>query len=211
MPSPDPYRRIAGFYDRLIEPMQTGLRKVALEVLPPQPGWHVLDVGCGTGTGLLPYLELGCTVSGADVSAAMLEQAAARLGDRADLHLVAAGESLPAEDGRFDLTITTLVLHEVPAEERTEFLQEMARVTKPEGRMLVTDFRFGSLRGWRGPALRAATAAMERFSGHYSSYRSYKAAGGAPAFAGAADLEVEREKIVAGGNMALYVIKPELP
>lgn len=208
MPPPDPYRRIAGFYDRFVEPMQAGVRNVALEVLPPQPGWHVLDVGCGTGTGLLPYLAAGCHVSGADVSPAMLEQAAARLGTRADLHLVAAGEPLPVEDSLFDLTVTTLVLHEVSAKERNEFLWEMARVTKPAGRILVTDFRFGSLRGWRGPALRAATVAMERLSGHYSGYRSFKAGGGAPAVVEAAGLEVEREKVVAGGNMALYVVDP---
>ncbi len=52
----DPYRRIANVYDRLIEPMQAGVRRVALEVVPPQAEWQVLDVGCGTGTGLARYL-----------------------------------------------------------------------------------------------------------------------------------------------------------
>ena len=210
MAPPDPYRRIARFYDRLVEPMQAGVRKVALEALPPRPGWHVLDVGCGTGTGLLPYLEAGCHVSGTDVSTAMLEQASARLGEQAKLYLTTSGEPLPAEKNRFDLTVTTLVIHEVPIEARTEFLLEMARVTKPEGRMLVTDFRFGSLRGWRGPVLRTATGVMERLSGHYSGYRSFKATGGVPTVVDAAGLAVEREKIVAGGNMALYVIDPRL-
>ena len=210
MAPPDPYRRIAGYYDRLVEPMQAGVRKVALEVLPPRPGWHVLDVGCGTGTGLIPYLEAGCHVTGADVSAAMLKQASARLGERAKLYLTTSGEPLPEENNRFDLTLTTLVIHEVPVEARTDFLLEMARVTKPEGRMLLTDFRFGSLRGWRGPALRTATAVIERLSGHYSGYRSFKAGGGVPAAVDAAGLVVEREKIVAGGNMALYVVDPRL-
>jgi ubiquinone/menaquinone biosynthesis C-methylase UbiE len=209
MPPSDPYRRSAGYYDRFVEPMQAGVRKVALEVIPPQPGWRVLDVGCGTGTGLLPYLAADCEVTGMDVSPAMLRQAAARLGDRAGLHLLAAGDPLPADDDHFDLSVTSMVLHEVPEEARQAFLSEMARVTKAEGRMLVIDFRFGSLRGWRGPALRLATAVMERLSGHYSGYRSYKAGGGVPAIAAAADLEVEREKVVGGGNMALYVVKPE--
>ncbi len=211
MPPSDPYRRSARYYDRLVEPMQAGVRNVALEVIPPQPGWRVLDVGCGTGTGLLPYVAADCEVTGVDVSGAMLEQAAARLGERADLHLLAAGEALPAADDHFDLSVTTMVLHEVPAEARPAFLAEMARVTKAEGRMLLIDFRFGSLRGWRGPALRTATAVMERLSGHYSGYRSYKASGGVPPISAAAGLEVEREKIVAGGNMALYVVRPNTP
>lgn len=206
-PPPDPYRRLAPFYDRIVEPMQAGVRRVALKVVPPQSEWQVLDVGCGTGTGLLPYLEAGCEVSGVDVSAAMLERAAARLGKRAELHLVTAGDALPAPDDQFDLTITTLVLHEVPAEERRAFLIELARVTKPGGRILVVDFRFGSLRGWRGPVLRVATAAMERISNHYSGYRSFKAVGGAPGVLGEAGLRVEQEKIVAGGNMSIYEIR----
>lgn len=56
MSANDPYRRIAGVYDRLIEPMQSGVRRVALDVVPPQSGWQVLDVGCGTGSGLVPYV-----------------------------------------------------------------------------------------------------------------------------------------------------------
>jgi ubiquinone/menaquinone biosynthesis C-methylase UbiE len=208
MSQPDPYIRIAGFYDRFVEPMQSGVRRAALQVVPPQPGWRVLDVGCGTGTGLLPYLEAGCEVSGVDVSAAMLVQAAARLGERADLHLIAAGGPLPTTDDQFDLAVTSMVLHEVPEEDRREFLLEMSRVTKPAGRVLLVDFRFGSLRGWRGPLLRAATATMERFAGHYSGYRSFKAAGGVPAALDEADLYMEHEKIVAGGNVGIYVVHP---
>jgi len=204
----DPYQHSAGYYDRFVEPMQAGVRKLALDVIPPQPGWRVLDVGCGTGTGLLPYLAADCEVTGVEVSPAMLDQAAARLGERADLHLLAAGDPLPAANDHFDLSVTSMVLHEVPAEARQTFLAEMARVTKADGRMLVIDFRFGSLRGWRGPALRLATAVMERLSGHYSGYRTYKAGGGVPPVAAAAGLELEREKIVAGGNMALYVVNP---
>jgi demethylmenaquinone methyltransferase/2-methoxy-6-polyprenyl-1,4-benzoquinol methylase len=206
MSQSDPYRRLAGYYDRFVEPMQAGVRKVALEIVQPQPGWRVLDVGCGTGTGLLPYIDAGCDVTGVDVSAAMLGKATARLGEGADLHLITAGDALPAVDDQFDLTITTLVLHEIPAEERRAFLLEMARVTKPGGSMLVVDFRLGSLRGWRGPLLRATTATMERLSGHYSGYRSFKAGGGVPAVLDRAGLHAEREKIVAGGNMALYVV-----
>jgi ubiquinone/menaquinone biosynthesis C-methylase UbiE len=203
----DPYRRSAAFYDRLIEPLQAGVRRVALEVVAPQPEWQVLDVGCGTGTGLARYLAAGCAVAGVDVSPAMLARARARLGQGVELHLT-RGEVLPFPPGRFDLVTTSMVLHEVAADERSALVAEMARCTKPDGRILITDFRFGSLRGWRGPALRLLNAVIERFAGHYTEYRSFRAGGGIPAVAQAAGREIDREKIVAGGNIGIYVLSP---
>ncbi|MDH3458595.1 MAG: methyltransferase domain-containing protein [Gemmatimonadota bacterium] len=204
----DPYRRIAGVYDRLIEPMQAGVRRVALEVVPPQPGWQVLDVGCGTGTGMAPYVAVGCRVIGVDVSEAMLERATARLGDRAELHLT-DGDTLPFDGDRFDLVTTSMVLHEVPPHARTALVTEMARVAKSDSRLLFIDFRFGSLRGWKGPAFRALSVVIERFSGHYSGYRSFRTSGGVPGVVSEAGLSIDREKIVAGGNVAIYVVAPK--
>lgn len=204
----DPYRRLARLYDFVVEPMQTGVRRVALQVLPPSPSWRVLDVGCGTGTGMIPYLESGCSVSGVDVSEAMLEKAEERVGDRGDLRL-GNGSTLPYPDGNFDLVTTSMVLHEVPEEARAAFVAEMARVARPDGRLMVTDFRFGSLRGWKGRVTRTVSAVIERFSGHYSGYLSFKAGGGVSAVVASVGLDVEHSKIVAGGNLAIWVIRPE--
>lgn len=203
----DPYRHIARVYDRLIEPMQAGVRRVALDVVPPQSDWKVLDVGCGTGSGMALYAEAGCKVVGVDVSAAMVEMAATRLGDQAMLHLT-DGSGLPFDDDVFDLVTTSMVLHEVLASERAALVAEMARVAKPDGSLLFTDFRFGSLRGWKGPVLRAVSEVIERLSGHYSKYRSFKASGGVPSVMFEAGLGTEREKIVAGGNVAIYAVTP---
>jgi len=49
---------------------------------------------------------------------------------------------------------------------------------------------------------------IERVSGHYSGYLSFRAGGGVPGVLEAADLELDREKIVAGGNLAVYVVHP---
>lgn len=195
---------MAAVYDRLIEPMQAGVRRVAFELLPPDPDWVVLDVGCGTGTGLARYADAGCTVEGVDVSAAMLERASARLGTAAELHHVDPGP-LPFDDDRFDLVMISMVIHEVPGAERVALLREMARVAKPDGQLLVIDFRFGSLRGWKGQALRLLLPVIERFVGHYREYRSFQAGEGVPPLLAAAGLNMEREKIVAGGNLAIYL------
>ncbi len=185
--------------------MQAGVRKIALEVVPPQPTWQVLDVGCGTGTGLSHYVEAGCAAAGVDVSAAMLEKAKARLGRAAELHLTGGGE-LPFADGRFDLVTASMVLHEVPEAARVGLVEEMARVANPGGRLLLIDFRFGSLRGWKGPIFRTLSVVIERFSGHFVHFGTFRRSGGVPAVVDAAGLLIEREKIVAGGNVAIYVV-----
>ena len=208
MRADDPYRRIAAIYDLVIEPVQAGVRRVAFDLLSPEPDWQVLDVGCGTGTGLVAYVEAGCAASGVDVSEAMLAEARKRLGDRADL-LRSDGVTLPFEDDRFDLVMTSMVLHEVAAPDREPFVVEMARVAKPNGRVMIIDFRFGSLRGWKGPVLRLASALIERLSGHHSGYESFKETGGVPGVVQRADLVVEQEKIVAGGNLAIYSVDPQ--
>lgn len=154
---------------------------------------------------MAPYVEAGCAVAGVDVSPAMLNRARARLGDAAELHLTDGG-GLPFADGRFDLVTTSMVLHEVPEEARPGLLDEMARVARADGRLLLIDFRFGSLRGWKGPLFRMLSAVIERFSGHYSQFRSFKRSGGVPGVVSAAGLAIEREKIVAGGNVAIYVV-----
>lgn len=200
----DPYRRYARIYDRLAEPLNSGVRRVATALVDPQPGWRVLDVGCGTGTGLVPYRDAGCDVVGVDMSPAMLQQARARLGTEVDLQLT-DGRGLPFPDGRFDLVTTSLVLHEVPQAARDHFIGEMARVAAAAGQIVVIDFRFGSNRGWKGPAVRVLTAAIERVSGHYDGYRTFKADGGVGPLLEGANLPIVQEKIMAGGNLAVYV------
>lgn len=203
----DPYRRVSRIYDRVLDPLQAGVRDAALRVLPPQPSWRVLDVGCGTGAALATYLDAGCEVSGIDLSPSMLAQAERRLGDRADLR-VGDGSRLPHDDGSFDLVMTSMVLHEVPAASRSPVLEEMARVSAPGGRILIIDFRAGDLRGWRGRLTRAVSTVIERVAGHYEHFRSFMTGGGLPVLVRAGGMKIEQEKPVAGGNLAVWVIDP---
>lgn len=200
----DPYRMAARFYDTVVDPLNAGVRRVALRIDPPAPGWAVLDTGCGTGTALHEYAAAGCEIHGVDVSAAMLERARGRLGSDADLRLADATD-LPYADDAFDRVVASMMLHEVPASSRPALLAELGRVVKPEGRIVITDFRFGSLRGMKGRSLRAATWVIERVGGHFAGYRSFREIGGLPALAPASGLEIEKEKIVAGGNLAIYL------
>ena len=98
-----------------------------INMLKPEKGRMLLDIGCGTGTGLLKYLEMGLQVTGIDPSPYMLDIAAGKVKNRADLHRGFA-ERLPFDDNSFHYTslITTLEFVEEPE----KALEEAFRVTK---------------------------------------------------------------------------------
>ncbi len=204
----DAYGRIAKFYDRLLEPVNAPLRAIGWKMYPTDDSMIVLDVGCGTGAHLEAYVNSGAECFGLDASPAMLEEARARLGDRATLELGDATE-LPHPDESFDFVFTSLFLHELDPATRAAALAEMARVTKPTGRVLIIDYGSGSL-STKGRMTRAISVVAERVAGknHYRNWRQYLHAGGIPSMAPAAGLAVERERIVAGGNLGLWLLEP---
>jgi demethylmenaquinone methyltransferase/2-methoxy-6-polyprenyl-1,4-benzoquinol methylase len=203
----DAYGRIARFYDTLLEPVNAPLRAIGWTLHPTDESMSVLDVGCGTGAHLEIYVESGAECVGLDSSPAMLEQASTRLGDRADLELGDA-TALPHSDSSFDLVFTSLFLHELEESVRAMAVSEMARVVKPGGRVLIIDYYAGPLR-LKGHLTRSASTLVERIAGgdHYRNWRAFLQTGGIAALAPVAGLSIEREKIVSGGNMALWLLE----
>ncbi len=203
----DAYGTTARFYDRLLEPMNAPLRAIGLKMYPPDPSMTVLDVGCGTGAHLEAYVDTGATCHGIDMSQAMLEQAHIRLGDGAEL-LHGDATHLPYDDDRFDLVFTSLILHEMDPSARSAILAEMARVVTPDGRILIIDYRTGPRRT-KGHVRRVLSIVAERVAGtdHYRNWRKYLRAGGIPEMLEGTDLLIEQEKIVSGGNLALWLLE----
>jgi ubiquinone/menaquinone biosynthesis C-methylase UbiE len=112
------------------------------QLLGIEPGATVLDVGCGTGIALREIAELvgpSGTVVGLDPSAAMLEQARVRLEDApAHVELVeGTATSTRLESDRFDAVRTERVLMHVA--QPVEALTELARVTRPGGRVVLVE------------------------------------------------------------------------
>ena len=166
----------------------------------------MLDIGCGTGGLIAAYLDEGASVSGVDLSAGMLAIARERLSERADLR-EADATALPFDDDSFALVTASLILHELTAPIRQRVVAEMLRVARPGAHLLVVDFRSGSLR-LKGHILRGFSAVAERIAGrqHHRNWRDYMSAGGMPSVFDDIGLTVERQKIVAGGNMALWLV-----
>jgi ubiquinone/menaquinone biosynthesis C-methylase UbiE len=53
---------------------------------------------------------------------------------------VGGAQDLDLPDSSFDIVISALAIHHIPARKRAAALREMYRVTKPGGRLLVADF-----------------------------------------------------------------------
>jgi SAM-dependent methyltransferase len=115
-------------------------RLVARELLgwlPVGGGARWLDLGCGTGALSGTILELAepAALLGVDRSEGYVAYARATLGGGPAAFAVADGRRLPVAEGRFDLAVSGLVLNFVP--EPALAVREMARVTRPGGRVAV--------------------------------------------------------------------------
>jgi SAM-dependent methyltransferase len=99
------YARVGGFVAELGE--------AALDLLDPQPGERILDVGCGEGTLTKRIIERGATVLGVDISPEMV--AAARANGVDALLLDAADMQFFAE---FDAAFSNATLHWVLQKEQ---------------------------------------------------------------------------------------------
>ena len=106
---------------------------------------HALDIG--TGPGLIPIMLAAglprLRLTGVDLSAAMLEKARkaaeeAGVADRLDFRLGDA-KSLPFLERSFDLVLCNSLLHHLPAP--LALLNEISRVSKPGGALLLRDLR----------------------------------------------------------------------
>lgn len=113
------------------------------ELSGARPSDRVLDIGCGTGylTRRLAAVADAGTVVGVDASAAVLERARKITTERNCTYSVGVAESLPGEDSSFDVVTNCLMLHHLPEDVRATALEEMWRVLRPGGRLLIGEFR----------------------------------------------------------------------
>jgi SAM-dependent methyltransferase len=99
------YARVGGFVAEL--------GQAALDLLDPQPGEHILDIGCGDGTLTLKIKAMGADVVGIDNSLSMVGAARAK---GLDARLMDAGQLKFGE--AFDAAFSNATLHWVLDKER---------------------------------------------------------------------------------------------
>lgn len=130
---------VAGKWDQ----MRTGffseaVRQQALEAAQVQPGTWAADIGAGTGFMSAGLVQQGVKVIAVDQSAAMLDQMRVNFRSASGIeYRVGESESLPVDDQAVDYAFANMYLHHV--ERPAKAIQEMARILKPGGRLVITD------------------------------------------------------------------------
>jgi len=121
-------------------------RERLCQVLAPQPGERILEIGPGTGLFSLPVarrVEPGGTLDVFDIQQAMLNHTL-RVASARGVDNIAAtrgdARHLPYPEDTFDAAFMMTVLGEIPDQETA--LGELRRVLKPGGRLVVGEFIF---------------------------------------------------------------------
>lgn len=133
------YDRISGIYD-VLTASEKALIHQGLELLAVQPHEHILEIGCGTGSGLhhtLSSAEPPTSVIGLDLSHRMLLQSQQKNTPSPTpvLHIQGDGTHLPFCDTSFNVVFMSFTLELFSEQDIMLVLSECQRVLKPHGRL----------------------------------------------------------------------------
>jgi demethylmenaquinone methyltransferase/2-methoxy-6-polyprenyl-1,4-benzoquinol methylase len=111
-------------------------RRQVARTVAARPGERVLDLAAGTGTSSVPFRDAGAYVQPVDFSLGMLRTGRKRLPSLP----FCAGDALalPFADASFDAVTISFGLRNV--RDTGAALAEMARVARPDGRLVVCEF-----------------------------------------------------------------------
>jgi ubiquinone/menaquinone biosynthesis C-methylase UbiE len=133
------YARAAEKYDEKWAFYVDATTRETLRRMPMTPAARVLDVGCGTGE-LLMRLRAkypDAWLAGLDPVAEMLDVARDKLSGKEDLRIGYA-DSLPWASSSYDVVVSCNMFHYIS--HPIQALKEMARVIRPGGALVLTDW-----------------------------------------------------------------------
>ena len=158
------FDRVAKKYDLLNDLLSFGQtkrwRKVTTSIIAPKTGMKILDLAAGTGSSSEPLRKLGADVVSADFSQGMLDVGKIKY---PKLKFVKADAlDLPFENETFDLVTISFGLRNT--NNATKALQELSRVTKPNGRIVLVEFSHPNQKWFRNIYFRYLVGALPLIS-----------------------------------------------
>jgi ubiquinone/menaquinone biosynthesis C-methylase UbiE len=107
-------------------------------------GDRVLDVGCGDGylTRIMAVaVGPGGAAHGVDPSSEAIDRARRITHVPNCSYAEGMAQALDAPEASYDVVVTSLMIHHLPASGPAEAIAEMSRVLRPGGRLLIAEFR----------------------------------------------------------------------
>ncbi|MCJ7801210.1 MAG: class I SAM-dependent methyltransferase [Candidatus Marinimicrobia bacterium] len=165
----------AKYYDKFLHLFVWRIRKKILEIVIRNKYKTILDVCCGTGNQLKLLKKHGIDGTGVDLSTTMLN--IAKTGKlKVDCQEQDA-ENINFNDESFDMTMTTFALHEKSNSSAKKIINEMIRLTKKNGHLIIVDFSIDDRTSF---VSRKGIKFIESRAGddHYKHYKEYIAYSG---------------------------------
>jgi demethylmenaquinone methyltransferase/2-methoxy-6-polyprenyl-1,4-benzoquinol methylase len=165
---------VASRYDRTNTMLSFGQdarwRRATRQALDLHPGELVLDLAAGTGVSTQELARSGAYPIGVDISLGMLRAGRAT---RPEVTLLAGDAlALPFRDGVFDAATISFGLRNV--HDTDAALTELARVTRPGGRLVICEFSHPTNAAFRavylGYLMRALPAVARRVASNPDAY-----------------------------------------
>jgi demethylmenaquinone methyltransferase/2-methoxy-6-polyprenyl-1,4-benzoquinol methylase len=133
------FKKWARIYDIIVF-LLVGVRGKVVDITGAKAGAEVLDIATGTGKQAFAFARRGYHVIGIDLSEDML-RIAKKNNKYKNVHfLIGDASGLPFEDNLFDVTCISFALHDMPLNIGEKALQEMVRVTRPQGSLVIVDY-----------------------------------------------------------------------
>lgn len=160
------YDWLTGLYDLTIKLTmpEKKFRSRLIDELNPLDGERILEFGYGTGQNLILLQERNprTHLVGVDIDPKVRRIALAKISKRnltiqLDLY---DGKTFPYPDAAFDKVVSSLVFHQLPRQTKLRSLQEIYRVLKPAGTLIIGDWGKA-----RSPAMRAAFYLVQLLDG----------------------------------------------
>jgi SAM-dependent methyltransferase len=132
----DAYELFMGRWSRVLAPAFVAFARI-------DDGWHILDVGSGTGSLALEIAKRKprCQITGIDLSPEYVAYMNSRHSNAAVRFEIASAQSLPYPAGQFDASLSLLAFNFVP--DPYGALTELKRVTRRRGPICAAVWDYG--------------------------------------------------------------------
>lgn len=160
------WTELAGAYDEFVTPANSALGERVIRRLGIDPEMRVLDVAAGSGALSLPAARTGAAVLATDISPAMVERLEARAREAGLSNLEARvmdGQALALEDDTFDVAGSQFGVMLFP--DLPQGLSELARVTRPGGRVVLVTMGLPGTVEFLGFFTEAVSSVVPEFTG----------------------------------------------